>query len=167
MSPPASRTEEPPVVRGFRAAGIHCGIKTRGRDLALIASDRPAAVAGVFTRSTVVGAPVEWCREQIRSGRGRGVIVNSGISNVAMGARGARDAKTMAELAARSLGCPTEEVFVASTGVIGEPLPMAKLRAGIPRVAARLHPKGLGDAAEGSVLHPRLSDQSACHSHRI
>jgi glutamate N-acetyltransferase/amino-acid N-acetyltransferase len=149
MSPPPSRTDESLVVRGFRAAGIHCGIKPRGRDLSLIASDRPAAVAGVFTRSTVVGAPVEWCREQVRSGRGRGVIVNSGISNVAMGARGARDVKTMAQLAARSLGCSAKEIFVASTGVIGEPLPMAKLRAGIPRVAQRLHARGLTDAAEG------------------
>ncbi len=56
-------------VPGFRASGVHCGIKPEGLDLALIASDVPAAVAGVFTRSTVVGAPVEWCRERVRSGR--------------------------------------------------------------------------------------------------
>jgi glutamate N-acetyltransferase/amino-acid N-acetyltransferase len=140
--------EREPVVGGFRAAGVHCGIKPRGRDLALIASDRPASVAGVFTRSSVVGAPVEWCRTRVRAGRGRGVVVNSGISNVAMGARGRRDAATMAALAARELDCAADELFVASTGVIGQPLPMAKLRSGIPRVAKRLREGGLPEAAE-------------------
>ncbi len=136
------------VVPGFRASGIHCGIKTRDRDLALILSDVPAAAAGMFTTSTVVGAPVEWCRERIRSGRGRGVVVNSGISNVAMGERGRRDAAEMAALAARETGAPVDQFFVASTGVIGEPLPMACLRRGIPRAAEALAPGGLSDAAE-------------------
>ncbi len=140
--------EPDPVVPGFRAAGVHCGIKPRGRDLALIASDRPASVAGVFTRSSVVGAPVEWCRARVQSGYGRGVVVNSGISNVAMGARGRRDAETMAALAARELDCSADELFVASTGVIGQPLPMAKLRSGIPRVAKRLRQGGLREAAD-------------------
>ena len=89
---------------GFLAAGVHCGIKPRALDLALIVSDRPATVAGVFTRSTVVGAPVEWCRERVRGGVGRGVVVNSGISNVAMGERGRRDARAMASHAARAVG---------------------------------------------------------------
>ena len=71
-------------VPGFRAAGVRCGIKTRGPDLALIAAEEPVAVAGVFTRSTVVGAPVELSRERVRGGRARGVVVNSGCSNVAM-----------------------------------------------------------------------------------
>ncbi|MCZ6785408.1 MAG: bifunctional glutamate N-acetyltransferase/amino-acid acetyltransferase ArgJ [Proteobacteria bacterium] len=135
-------------VPGFRAAGIHCGIKERDPDLALVASDDPAVVAGVFTRSSVVGAPVEWCRARARSGRGRAVVVNSGISNVGMGARGRRDAAEMARLAGRALGCKTRDVFVASTGVIGEPLPMAALRRGIPRVSDALRADGLGDAAE-------------------
>ena len=148
MTPAHPLLTRKPVVPGFRAAGIHCGIKARGRDLALITSDLPATVAGVFTRSTVVGAPVEWCRERAKSGRGLAVIVNSGISNVAMGERGRRDARRMAEWTARAIGCEAEEVFVASTGVIGEPLPMTKLRAGIPRVARRLRLEGLGDAAE-------------------
>ena len=148
MATSPSALYQEPVVGGFRAAGVHCGIKRRGRDLALIASDRPASVAGVFTRSSVVGAPVEWCRAQVRSGTGRGVVANSGISNVAMGARGQRNAESMAALAARELGCRQEELFVASTGVIGVPLPMAKLRSGIPRVAKRLRPGGLREAAE-------------------
>ena len=137
-----------PLVPGFRASGVHCGIKLADPDLALIASDVEAHVAGVFTRSSVVGAPVELCRQQVRSGRGRAVVVNSGISNVAMGARGRRDAARMAQWAASALGCPVGSVFVASTGVIGEPLPMACLREGIPRAAVSLHPGGLGEAAE-------------------
>jgi glutamate N-acetyltransferase/amino-acid N-acetyltransferase len=139
-----------PRVPGFRFAGIHCGIKPNGAepDLALIASDVPAAWAGVFTQSSVVGAPVDWSRECLRSGRGRGVIVNSGISNVAMGRRGRDDAAEMAAVAARTLDCSAAEVCVASTGVIGEPLPMPKLRAGIPRVAEALSADGLADAAE-------------------
>jgi hypothetical protein len=108
-------------VTGFRAAGVHCGIKPEALDLALLASDVPAAAAGVFTRSTLVGAPVELTRARVRSGRARAVVINSGVSNVAMGERGRRDARAMADEAGRSLGVRPEEVLVASTGVIGEP----------------------------------------------
>ncbi len=138
----------PLPVAGFRAAGLHVGIKNEARDLALIVADRPAAVAAVFTQSSVVGAPVEISRERVAKGRARGIVVNSGISNVAMGARGLRDAKKMAALAARELDCDEAEILVASTGVIGEPLPMDVLRAGIPRVAEALSPTGFADAAE-------------------
>ena len=86
-------------VPGFRAAGVHCGIKNEGLDLALLVSDRPAAAAGLFTRSSVVGAPVELSRAHLRSGSARGIVANSGISNVAMGARGRRDAAEMARCA--------------------------------------------------------------------
>lgn len=136
-----------PVVPGFRAAGVHCGIKDSALDLALIASDGPAAVAGVLTRSTVVGAPVEWCRPRLRAGRARAIIVNSGVSNVAMGARGRRDAEAMAAACARVVGAERDEVLVASTGVIGEPLPMAKVRRGIRAAGEALAPDGLADAA--------------------
>ncbi|MHC5033394.1 MAG: bifunctional glutamate N-acetyltransferase/amino-acid acetyltransferase ArgJ [Planctomycetota bacterium] len=134
-------------VPGFRAAGVRCGIKPRGLDLALLASDGLASVAGVFTRSTVVGAPVELCRERVRAGRARAVVVNSGVSNVAMGARGRRDARAMAAQAARALGAEPRHVLVASTGVIGAPLPMARLRRGIPVAARALAPSGLPQAA--------------------
>jgi len=107
----------------------------------------PAAAAGVFTCSSVVGAPVTINRARIRSGRGRAIIANSGCSNVAMGARGLRDAHKMGALAARVLGCSEEEVFIASTGVIGEPLPMAKLKRGVVRAGQALGRHGLGDAA--------------------
>ena len=121
----------PPIVPGVRAAGVACGIKPDAPDLALIVSDEPAHVAGVFTRSTVVGAPVELCRERVRGGRARAIVANSGCSNVAMGRRGLRDAQAMAAAAARAVGADEREVLVASTGVIGEPLPMARVRAGI------------------------------------
>jgi len=137
-------------VAGFTAAGIHSGIKNSAsaKDLALIAADEPVAASAVFTQSTVVGAPVELSRSRIERGRIRGIIVNSGVSNVAMGARGLRDARTMTAIAARELGCDESEMLVASTGVIGEPLPMDVLRKGIPRVAAALSTEGFDDAAE-------------------
>jgi glutamate N-acetyltransferase/amino-acid N-acetyltransferase len=134
-------------VPGFRAGGVHCGIKDEGLDLALLVSEVPASVAGVFTRSTVVGAPVELCRQRVRRGRARAVVVNSGISNVAMGARGRRDAAAMGALAAAAIGAEPEEVLVASTGVIGEPLPMPKIRRGIRQAASALAPGGWGRAA--------------------
>lgn len=85
----------PIAVPGFRATGVRCGIKKRGLDLMLIASDVPAAAAGVFTRSTVVGAPVTLSRERVRRGRARAIVANSGCSNVAMGVRGLADARAM------------------------------------------------------------------------
>jgi glutamate N-acetyltransferase/amino-acid N-acetyltransferase len=136
------------AVPGFRFSGIHCGIKAKQKDLALIVSDAPASAAAVFTRSSVVGAPVEVSRQRIRSGMARAVIVNSGVSNVAMGERGIRDALRMTRLAGGALGCDAEEVLVASTGVIGEPLPMAAIARGVKSAAANLSATGLGDAAE-------------------
>lgn len=136
------------VVPGFRAAGVACGIKKAGAlDLALLASDVPAAAAGLFTRSTVVGAPVEVSRAHVARGRARVVVANSGCSNVALGARGLRDARAMAEAAARAVGCPPEEALVASTGVIGQPLPLAKVRRGVRDAAAALAPGGWPAAA--------------------
>jgi glutamate N-acetyltransferase/amino-acid N-acetyltransferase len=135
-------------VAGFRAAAIHAGIKAQAKDLALIVSDEPASVAAVFTRSTVVGAPVEVSRAKVRRGRSRGVVVNSGCSNVAMGARGIRDAKTMARYAAQAIGCDEADVLLASTGVIGQPLPLDVLKRGIPQAAAALSPDGFADASE-------------------
>jgi len=155
------RTRPAALVPGFRAAGVHCGIKKSGApDLALIASDAPCAAAGLFTRSSVVGAPVELSRRRVRGGRARAVLVNSGISNVAMGERGRRSAEQMTAWAAESLGCRPTEVLVASTGVIGQPLPMAKLRRGIHALADALRPEGLPDAARAIMTtdtHPKLA----------
>ncbi len=126
---------------------MRCGVKPRGLDLALIASDVPARVAGVFTRSSIVGAPVQLCRDRVRDGRARAVVVNSGISNVAMGQRGERNAAEMTRRAAAEIGAPVEEVLVASTGVIGMPLPMPSVRRGIRAAGAALAVGGLERAA--------------------
>lgn len=147
-------------VAGFRAAGLHVGIKPEAKDLALIVADAPVSAAAVFTQSSVVGAPVEISRRRIAKGRVRGVIANSGNSNVAMGTRGIRDAKKMAAWAAREIGCDENEMLVASTGVIGEPLPMEVLRAGIPRAVERLSRSGFEDAAEAirtTDTHAKMS----------
>jgi glutamate N-acetyltransferase/amino-acid N-acetyltransferase len=144
----AASTRLPLAVPGFRAAGITCGIKPSGAaDLALIASDAPCAAAGVFTQSTVVGAPVELSRRRVKSGRARAVVVNSGISNVAMGAAGRRAAESMTRWTADAIGCHEDDVLVASTGVIGQALPLAKLKRGIPAAAAALRADGLAAAA--------------------
>jgi len=135
-------------VPGFRAAGIHAGIKATAKDLALIVCDERASAAGVFTRSTVVGAPVEVSRARVKRGVARAIVVNSGCSNVAMGARGIRDANTMAKIAARAIGCEESEVLIASTGVIGQPLPLDVLGRGIPQAVAALSTVGIADAAE-------------------
>jgi len=136
-------------VRGFRAAGIACGIKPSGKpDLALIVSDRPAAAAAVFTTNRFPGAPVVVSREHIRRGRARGVVVNSGVSNVANGARGVRDAREMTALVAAAIGARPREIQVASTGVIGRLLPMDKLRDAIPRAVESLSERGFERAAE-------------------
>jgi glutamate N-acetyltransferase/amino-acid N-acetyltransferase len=123
---------------GFVAGATYSGIKTYGPeprlDLGLLASDRPCTVAGVFTRNRVVGAPVVLCRERAARGVGRAVIVNSGCSNVANGEQGLADARRMAELTAQKLGVSADHVFMASTGVIGRPLPMAKIEAGLPSI---------------------------------
>jgi glutamate N-acetyltransferase/amino-acid N-acetyltransferase len=135
-------------VPGFVAAGVHCGVKEAGLDLALIASDVPARVAGVFTQSTVVGAPVELSRDRVRAGSARAVVINSGVANVAMGAQGLRDAAEMAQRAAAAIGVAARQVLVASTGVIGARLPMPRIRRGIRAAADGLAQGGLRDAAE-------------------
>ncbi len=124
---------------GFKAGAVGADIRGNGDlgrlDLALLVADGPCSVAGVFTKNRVCGAPVSVCRERIVSGRARALVVNSGCSNVAMGERGLADARRMSELAAEHLGVPTNEVLVGSTGVIGRPLPMPKIAAGIAKVS--------------------------------
>jgi glutamate N-acetyltransferase/amino-acid N-acetyltransferase len=152
-------------VPGFRASGVACGIKKSGAaDLALIVSDAPAAVAGVFTRSTFVGAPVEVSRARARNGRARAVVVNSGCSNVAMGERGLRDARAMAAAAARELGLRESQVLVASTGVIGQPLPLDKIRSGIAVAARELTADGLGAASRAIMTTDTFPKQAAARA---
>jgi glutamate N-acetyltransferase/amino-acid N-acetyltransferase len=137
--------------RGFEAAGVRCGIKTRGLDLALIHTAAPAIGAGVFTTNRVQAAPVLVCRDRVRRGRLHSVVVNSGNANACTGARGRRDALRMAGLAARALGVPENSVLVCSTGIIGCPLPMDRVAVGITKAAAGLSRDG-ADAAAAAIL---------------
>jgi len=133
--------------KGIRAAGVCCGIKAEKLDLALVTSDRPALVGGVFTTNLVKAAPVLLCQERLKGRWLSALVVNSGNANACTGRRGLEDSKATARFAAKCLGCSPEEVFVASTGIIGHPLPMSRLREGIKIAATRLSPYGGREAA--------------------
>jgi glutamate N-acetyltransferase/amino-acid N-acetyltransferase len=135
--------------RGFRAAGVTCGIKDSGApDLALVACDGTAAAAGAFTRSRLAAAPVVLSRQHLADGRARAIVVNSGNANACTGARGMQDARAMAAATARALGISPDEVVVCSTGVIGKPLPMGALEQGIALAARELSERGGAAAAD-------------------
>lgn len=135
--------------RGFRAAGVTCGIKDSGApDLALLACDGDASAAGAFTRSRLAAAPVLVSREHLADGRARAVVVNSGNANACTGARGLDDARAMAGATASALGIAAREVVVCSTGVIGKLLPMDAVAQGIARAAGELSESGGAAAAD-------------------
>jgi len=123
---------------GFKGAGIHCGIKKRKKDLAIIYSEVPAVAAGVFTTNKFPAAPVKYDREKTHKGNSRAIIINSGNANSCTGIKGLEDAKNMAKFTASALGIKEEEVLVASTGLIGKRLPMRKIKAGIKNLIPRL-----------------------------
>lgn len=152
---------------GFLAAGVHCGIKKPSiPDLALIVSSRPGAVAGVFTTNRLPAAPVQLDRLYLRKGIGQAIIVNSGNANACTGPRGLADAEEMATLVARRLDTQPEMVFVGSTGVIGQPLPMSRIRQGIPSVMARARRSGGLEAAR-AILTTDLKPKETAVSARI
>jgi glutamate N-acetyltransferase/amino-acid N-acetyltransferase len=135
---------------GFRARGAACGLKASGRpDLALVWSDRACAAAGVFTTNRVPAAPVLLDRERLAANPGavRALIANSGCANACTGERGLADAREMAALAAGALGVPEDAVLVLSTGVIGVPLDLDKLRSGVRALCA----PGAADSAAEAV----------------
>ncbi len=140
--------------RGFRAAGIAAGIKaSQALDLALVVSDTTARAASVFTTNRAVAAPVVVSREHLTrsAGAARAIVVNSGCANACTGSEGLQAARDMAEGTAQLVGCPVEQVLVASTGVIGVALPMDKVRAGLP-VAARSLGADQGSAAARAIM---------------
>ncbi len=150
------------AARGFSAAGVRCGIKhnQRALDLGLILSDRRCSAAAVFTTIAIPAAPVGWTREVVRKGGARAAVVNSGNANACTGERGARDAAAMAIAAARQLGVNPEAVCVSSTGVIGHPLPLEKIVAGIADAAEALCPEHAGGEAFARAImttdtHPK------------
>jgi glutamate N-acetyltransferase / amino-acid N-acetyltransferase len=138
--------------QGFRASGIHCGVKKKKKDLCLLVSDVPASGAVVLTTNRVQAAPVLVTREQMdRSRVFRAIVVNSGNANACTGDRGMRDAREMAAAVAAALNVRRDEVLVSSTGVIGQFLPMDAIARGIPRAAASLAADG-GNAAAEAIM---------------
>jgi len=135
------------AVPAIRAAGVHCGLKKEKPDLAVIVSDRRATVAGVFTTNRVKAAHVLLDQRHLKGGRFRALVVNSGNANACTGRRGLKDAEAMAALVAELVGCHPQEVYVASTGVIGRFLPMDKIMAGIRASVGGLSPQGGHQAA--------------------
>ena len=136
---------------GFKAAGVHVGVKTSNKekkDVALIYSEKPCAVAGMFTTNVVKAAPVYYDMKVVESGRAQAIIANSGNANACTGEQGEKDAATMAEAAGAVLGLKANEVLVCSTGVIGHNMPMDRVLSGIKAAAANLSSDGGRDAAE-------------------
>jgi glutamate N-acetyltransferase/amino-acid N-acetyltransferase len=140
---------------GFRSSAVHCGIKKRpgALDLVIVTSDAPSTAAGIFTTNLAQAAPVLLSKQHLAQSRGsaRAVIVNSGCANACTGTQGTADASTMASETAAAIGCGTEAVLVASTGVIGVNLQMDKLVPGIHAASAALA-RGKGSDAARAIM---------------
>ena len=152
----------PVFPRGFRCASRNVGLKPSAPDLTLFASDVDAAAAAVFTRNHFPGAPIVLGRETIKGGVLRAVIANSKVSNVATGTRGVEHARRMAVAAAAELGSSPDRMLVSSTGVIGVPLPIEKIEAGVVGMAAELQDNPMV-GAEGIMTtdtHPKALSAS-------
>ncbi len=136
--------------KGFKAGGIHCGIRKNKdkRDLALIYSEVPAAAAATYTSNLVKGAPLKVTKDNIADGYARAVICNSGNANTC-NKNGVEVAKEMCSLLAAELGIKPEDIIVASTGVIGQPLDIEPIKNGIPALIASINENGSTQAAEG------------------
>ena len=131
------------IIPGFRFAATAAGIKkTEALDLALMVADSPCAAAGVFTRNRVKAAPVLLSIDRLRRGKAQAILVNAGNANACTGAQGLKDAWETARAAAALLQVPEALVLPASTGVIGQSLPVEKIRLALPELAGRLHPGG-------------------------
>ncbi len=137
------------AAKGFQAAGLAAGLKPSGaKDLALIYSETEAIAAGVFTTSQVRAACVDYCRQILQSKNSiRAILCNAGQANAATGAAGLQDALDSATAVAQQLGIPPESVLLASTGVIGKRIPMAKLTAALPELVASLSKEGNENAS--------------------
>jgi glutamate N-acetyltransferase/amino-acid N-acetyltransferase len=149
VSPLAPKTHpEMPAIAGVRLATAEAGIRYKGRtDVLYVALDEGTEVAGVFTRSRCPSAPVDWCRANLAGGQARALVVNSGNANAFTGMKGREAVELTAKIAAEAAGCRPEEVFLASTGVIGEPLDGTKFQGVLADCATRARPEPWLDAA--------------------
>ena len=150
--------------KGFRAAGVAAEIKYKGRnDVALIVADEPCAAAAMFTTNKVAAAPVVYDREAVKGGRIQAILANSGCANACTGEQGLRDARLSALVTAGELGIDPKHVLVASTGVIGRPLPMERLLAGMRLAKSALgRTAAHGLAAEQAVMTTDTKPKQAC-----
>ena len=150
ISPLALPLPELPPLAGVRLGAAEAGIRYRNRtDLVLLELAPGTTAAGVFTTNRCPGAPVDWCRAALKGGKARAVVVNAGNANVFTGKAGRDACATTAAAAAKLVGCPGKQVFVASTGVIGEVLPVDRLTAALPALHANLRDDGWEAAARG------------------
>jgi glutamate N-acetyltransferase/amino-acid N-acetyltransferase len=150
--------------KGFVAAGVHCGIRKKQRpDLAVVRSLEPATGAGMFTINRVQAAPVVLCKEHLAQAQPQAVVINSGNANAATGANGLAHARATAATAAQVVGVAQEQVLVLSTGVIGEPLPVAKVLNGVTRAALQLSRTGGGAAAEAIRTTDTYAKEAVAH----
>jgi glutamate N-acetyltransferase/amino-acid N-acetyltransferase len=150
VSPLAVALPDLPPIAGVRLGVAEAGIRYKGRaDLTFFEFAPGTTVAGVFTRNKCPGAPVDWCRAALKSGKARALVVNAGNANVFTGRLGRDAVLATAEAAAGLVGCKPREVFLASTGVIGEPLPHDKLTVALPALHGGLSEGAWADAARG------------------
>ena len=148
--------------KGFKAAGVKAGIKKSGNlDLALIYTEKEAAVAGTFTKNQVAAAPVYVSKEVVKSGKAHAICANAGCANACTGDEGMNNARTMAKTAADALGCAANEVIVASTGVIGVQLPMDKVTTGVKAAAKELSEDGSVNAGNAIITTDTYSKACA------
>lgn len=148
--------------KGFRAAGVKAGLKASGSlDVALLVNDGPSkAAAAVFTSNRIAAAPVQWSRQVVSDGRVDAVVLNSGGANACTGPQGFQNTHTTAEKVADALSISATDVFVCSTGLIGEQLPMDKITAGIDAASAALSRDGGADAATAIMTTDSVSKQA-------
>jgi len=149
-----------PAVPGFKAAGLSCGIKAKNtKDLALFISDVPATAAGVFTKNRIVSPGVTWSRRALKPGSCRAIVVNSGNANTVVGPKGMKDCDEITRKIAEELSIPQKEVLIASTGVIGIPLPSEKIIKAAPLLVKKLGrtAKNWTDAAEAIMTTDLVS----------
>ncbi|HEV2264976.1 MAG TPA: bifunctional glutamate N-acetyltransferase/amino-acid acetyltransferase ArgJ [Stellaceae bacterium] len=144
-----TRFPDLPPIAGVTLASAHCGIRYKERTDLMVAVVAPgSAVAGVFTRSLTPGAPIDWCRKALKHGKARTIVVNSGNANVFTGKRGRDAVAQTVAAAAKVFRCDPREVFVSSTGVIGEPLAAEKIVAALPAAAAAARADAWAEAAQ-------------------
>src|SRR5208282_5829544 len=166
VSPLAPKTlAELPAIEGVRLATGAAGIRYKGRtDVLLAVFDEGATVAGVFTTSKCPSAPVDWCRKNLGQGKARALVVNSGNANAFTGKLGREATELTAQLAAKAVGADEDEIFLSSTGVIGEPLDATKFEGILERLAAQARPDGWLDAARAIMTtdtFPKLATAKA------